>query len=82
MADSEPDEGETAYTVERIPSAMWNDWKDIVPRSIRLADRIIRLVAADLAADRKHRMGLIELAIEEDLLDESDVEAALESSDE
>lgn len=50
LADTEPDDTRTASTVDRIPSAMWNDWKDIVPRRIRL--------------------------------DESDVEAVLESDDE
>lgn len=40
----------TKYTVE-VPDDLWNEWKDTVPRSQTLNDRIIELIAADVDED-------------------------------
>jgi len=37
----------TAYSFE-VPDELWNEWKDTVPRSQRLDDRLIELIEADV----------------------------------
>lgn len=36
----------TAYSF-KIPDEVWNDWKDTVPRSKNLDDRLVELIKAD-----------------------------------
>lgn len=36
----------TTYSFE-IPDDVWDDWKDTVPRSKRLDDRLVELIKAD-----------------------------------
>lgn len=68
----------TAYTTKDIPDGLWDHWKDPIPRSVSLGERNIRLLAADVACRENHGQGIIELAIDEGLIDEDDIEAALE----
>ncbi len=70
----------TAYTVKDIPKGMWKYWEPTVRGTIkysRLGDRIIDLVAADLALQDATGSGLLELALAEEL-DEEDLDAAKE----
>jgi len=46
-------EVETVHTTVEFPKSLWTDWKDTVPRSITLEDRLEALVAAD-------RLGMVE----------------------
>jgi hypothetical protein len=69
----------TAYTVRNIPEGMWKDWQLLVPRNKNLGERIIKLTAADLAADRKHHQGVIELLLSEDLLTQDEITKALKT---
>ena len=68
----------TSYTTKDIPNGLWDHWKDPIPRRISLGERHIRLLAADVACRENHGQGLIEQAIEEGLIDEDDIEAALD----
>lgn len=68
----------TSYTTKDIPDGLWEHWKDPIPRRISLGERNIRLLAADVACREKHGAGIIELVIEEDLIGEDDIEAAID----
>lgn len=68
----------TAYTTKEIPEGMWIHWKRLVPRERPLGSRSIRLYAADVACKQQHGHGLIEMAMREGLIDEEDIEDALE----
>lgn len=63
------------YPVE-APRDLWEKWKVTVPRSYdRLGDRIVELLEADLEAHQSHGKGLVELARDEGLIEETDSRA-------
>lgn len=68
----------TSYTTKDIPEGLWVHWKRLVPRERTLGSRNIQLFAADVACQRKHDMGLLEYAIEHDIVDGDDINEALD----
>lgn len=79
-SDSEQRRDVTSYTVES-PDEIWDEWKDTVPRSKRLNDRLLQLIAADVLSQRENRRGIIEHLDAEDIIVEDDIDALIESED-
>lgn len=81
MADD--DARRSAYTVEGIPTGLYRQWQGLVSSNERLGDRIILLLAADLAVSRDQgmgRIGLLEVAQQEGLVSEEQIQEALTAS--
>lgn len=67
-----------SYTTDELPDGMWIHWGRITPRDITLNRRSRRLYAADVACDQKHGKGLIEMALEHEIINEQDIQRAFE----
>lgn len=69
----------TSYTTKGIPDGLWDHWKDPIPRHVEVVgDRNIQLLALDVACRDQHNVGIIEYALQNDIVDEDDIDAALD----
>ena len=67
----------TSYTIREVPDGLWTYYKRYTQGNLEqnygsLNERFHDLIAADVAANKKHRRGIIEMAIEEGIITEDE----------